>query len=160
MDVFHCDGKLAQNTKSGNRYGLNKGRSAPAMRIRTGGMSSHPSPWDGLAHLFTFFMSNELEDNKVEVSMGWFSECNRFLIMRLEGKFTLNASSISSRDFMHKLLNMMNFGTADELDCEGALKVCKAFQSGLGDPRANLSCLLKFSSDSVNIFFVQPASLH
>lgn len=70
--------------------------------------------------------------------------------MRVEEKCVLNAFAISTRDCMIKVLMMMEFGMADVLGHERALKTLEAFWTELGDQTAGTSCLLHLTCDTAS----------
>lgn len=58
--------------------------------------------------------------------------------MRLNEKYGLSDFAASTGDSMCKVLNVMKFGRADELDSERALEVWEISYTGLRDP--SLTC--------------------
>lgn len=51
--VFHSEGNAAREVGSENRFRSIRGRSAPAVHSRTGGMPSGPVLWNGSVHFIT-----------------------------------------------------------------------------------------------------------
>lgn len=63
-------------------------------------------------------------------------------------KCVLNASVVHTGDSARSVLNMMNFGSDNELGCERPLTTWKIFRNELGGPRAEKSCLFNLISRS------------
>lgn len=69
----------------------------------------------GLAHFTTVIMhatSNEMEYNLTNFSMEKTLECSGLSLLGVEGKYSLDASSMSTVDSMRKMLKIMKFGMA------------------------------------------------
>lgn len=84
----------------------------------------NPGWWDGLAFFIIIMMqatSSEMEDDVIGVSIGCISECDLLSVIRTEEKYAWNASVMSTGNSTRKLLDIMKFGMAQEMDCERVL---------------------------------------
>lgn len=135
---------------SESRFRRSRGSSGLAVWNRSDGVPSWSSLWDGLALFITAAMpatSDGMENNLIEVSTGWISECGWLSLMIAEQEFVLNAYVMFTGDSIPNLLSMMNFEKADELSCEWASNIWAVFWIGLGYPWADSSCLFQLSSN-------------
>lgn len=69
--------------------------------------------------------------------------------MTVKIKHLLNASPMSTKDYLRKMFDMTKFGMTDAFGGESALKMWEVRQTGLGDPRFNISCHLNLSSRAI-----------
>lgn len=123
-NAFSFDGDVERDMEKENRFRRSRGRCGSAVRNGTCGMTSSPGLWDGLALFIIIMMqatSSEMEDDVIGVSIGCISECDLLSVIRTEEKYAWNASVMSTGNSTRKLLDIMKFGMAQEMDCERVL---------------------------------------